>query len=121
MIRHLTCIECPKGCGLSVDIENGKVASVKGAGCPKGVGYAIAELENPSRILTATVLAEGLGLKFVPVRTDRPIPKGELLRAAEALRKMKLVKPVKTGDIIEDDFLGLGVRLVATRTAGGPE
>jgi CxxC motif-containing protein len=119
MIKTLVCIECPKSCGLSVEIENGKVRDVKNAKCPKGIGYAIAELENPTRILTATVLAKGLGLKLVPVRTDKPIPKPDLLRAAEEIRKLKLTKPVKTGDIIADNFLGLGVKLIATRTAGG--
>lgn len=119
MIKTLICIECPKSCGLSVDIENGKVKDVKGAKCPKGIGYAIAELENPTRILTATVLAEGLGLKLVPVRTDKPIPKPDLLRSAEEIRKMRLTKPVKTGGVIVDNFLGLGVKLIATRMAGG--
>jgi CxxC motif-containing protein len=119
MIKTLICIECPKGCGLSVDIENGKVKDAKGAKCPKGIGYAIAELENPARILTATVLTEGLCLKLVPVRTDKPIPKPDLLRAAEEIRKMKLTKPVKSGDVIADNFLGLGVKLIATRMAGG--
>jgi CxxC motif-containing protein len=119
MIKTLTCIECPKGCVLSVDVENGKVKDVKGAKCPKGIGYAIAELENPARILTATVLAEGLGLKLVPVRTDKPIPKKDLLKAMEEIGKIKVTKRLKSGDALVEDFLGLGVKLVATRTVGG--
>jgi CxxC motif-containing protein len=118
MIKTLICIECPKSCALSVEIENGKVKDASGAKCPKGIGYAIAELENPMRILTATVLGEGLGLKLVPVRTDKPIPKSEILRAAAELRKFKLAKPVKAGDTIVDNFLDLGVKLIASRTAG---
>ena len=119
MIKNMVCIECPKGCVLSVDIENCKVTKVTGAKCPKGIIYAATEVENPSRILTATVLTDGLDLKLVPVRTDRPIPKPDLLRAAEEIRKIRLTKPVKTGGVIADNFLGLGVKLIATRMTGG--
>lgn len=120
MIKTLTCIECPKGCGLSVDIENCKVKDVKGAKCPKGIGYAIAELENPTRVLTATVPAKGLGLKLVPVRTDKPIPKKDLLKAMEEIGKIRITRKLSSGDTIIEDFLGLGVKLVVTRTVGGP-
>ncbi len=60
---------------MSVDIENCKAANIQGAKCPKGTAYAIAEAENPTRVLTSTVLSSGLSLKLVPVRTDKPIPK----------------------------------------------
>ena len=117
MIRKMVCIECPKSCALSVDIENCKVVNVHGAKCPRGIKYAASEVEDPVRVLTATVSAEGLSLKLVPVRTDKPIPKADLFRAMEEIRKIRLFKPVNAGDTIKDNFLGLGVRLVATRAA----
>lgn len=117
MTKKMTCIECPKGCLLSVDIENCKVANVKGAKCPKGQGYAISEVENPSRILTATVRADGLALKLVSVRTDKPIPKKDIFRAMAQISKIRVDKPVMSGDVLVGDFLGLGVKLVATREA----
>ena len=115
MIKKMTCIECPKSCALSVDIENCEVRNVAGAKCPRGVAYAVSEVQNPVRIFTATVMASGLDLKLIPVRTDKPIPKKDILRAAEEVRKMKISKPFKAGDIIVDNFLGLGVKLVVTR------
>lgn len=117
MIKRMICIECPKGCALSVDIENCKVVKVEGAKCPKGNAYAVAEAQNPVRILTATALAEGLSLKLVPVRTDKAIPKKELLRAMEEIRKMRITASVKPGDTVKENFLGLGVKLIATREA----
>jgi len=117
MVKRMICIECPKGCTLSVDIENCKVVKVEGAKCPKGGEYAVTEAESPMRILTATALAEGLSLKLVPVRTDRAIPKKDLSRAVEEIRKMRITSPVKSGDAIDKDFLGLGVKLTATREA----
>ena len=118
MTKKLTCIECPKGCNLSVDVENCKVKSVTGAKCPRGTAYAIAEMENPSRIFTATVLTKGLELKLLPVRTNKPIPKKDIFKAVYAVTKIMVDKPVKSGDVIDSNFLGLGVRLVATRGLG---
>lgn len=115
MVNKMTCIECPKSCLLSVDVEGCKVRNVNGAKCPRGSVYAISEVQNPSRIFTATVVASGLNLKMIPVRTDKPIPKKDILRAAEEVRKMKVVAPLKAGDAVVEDFLGLGVKLLATR------
>ena len=117
MIKNLTCIECPKGCSISVDIEGCKIRKVAGAKCPRGVAYAISETQDPVRIFTATVIAEGLNLKLIPVRTNKPIPKRELFRAADEVRKIKISKPLKTGDVVVDNFLGLGVKLLTTREA----
>jgi CxxC motif-containing protein len=115
MIKKLTCIECPKGCPLAVDIENCKVVKVTGHECPKGEKYAKTEIENPMRILTAAVLAEGLPIKMVPVRTDKPIPKSRLMEAMNAIKRMKLTRPVGVGEVIAENFLGTGANLVSTR------
>ena len=40
MKRELTCIICPRGCSLCVDI-NGENTVVSGNGCPKGERYGI--------------------------------------------------------------------------------
>ncbi|MBU4305132.1 MAG: DUF1667 domain-containing protein [Candidatus Omnitrophica bacterium] len=117
MNKRLTCIECPRGCVLSIEIENGKIVSLKGNECPKGEKYAAAEVENPLRILTSAVLAEGLDLKMVAVRTDKPIPKAKLFAAMEEIKKIRLSHPVRCGEVIAENFLGLGVRLLATRRA----
>ncbi|MBU0684199.1 MAG: DUF1667 domain-containing protein [Candidatus Omnitrophota bacterium] len=115
MIKKITCIECPKGCGLSVNIENGKVVTVEGNACLKGIKYAAAEIENPVRILTSTVLTKGMSLKMVPVRTDRPIQKSYIRQAMKKIEKICLTKTLKTGDVIDENFLNLGVKLIVTR------
>jgi CxxC motif-containing protein len=113
----MICTQCPKGCALSVTIEQEKVVSVRFNECERGVHYAHQEIEDPRRILTSTVLAEGLTLKMVPVRTDKPIPKHRLFEGMEYIRKVRLTKPVKAGDVIVPCFLGLNVDLIATRSA----
>jgi len=111
----MTCIECPKGCRLSVKIENGKVAEVTGNECPKGEKYAIAEVENPTRVFTSAVLGQGLELKMIPVRTDKPIPKSRMFEAIQEVKKIKLRETLNSSDVILKNFLGLDVNLISTR------
>jgi len=118
MTRLMTCIECPQGCGLSVETDGLRVISVAGQKCPRGGNYAKQEVEAPMRTLTTAILTRGLELKMLPVRTSKPIPKGRLLEAMEAVKRITLTSPVKTGSIIAENFLGLGVDLVSTRELG---
>ncbi|MFA5143581.1 MAG: DUF1667 domain-containing protein [Candidatus Omnitrophota bacterium] len=119
MTKKMVCIECPNSCLLSVDIENCKVTKVTGAKCPRGVKYALTEAVSPARLFTATVAAAGLDLKIIPVRTDKPIPKQDLFKAVEEIKKVTVRSPVKSGETLVDNFLGLGVKLIATREAMG--
>ena len=112
---RLTCIECPTGCALSVLVDDGKAVSVEGHGCRRGRDYAIAEVECPVRILTTTVVGEGLSVRVVPVRTDKAIPRERLREAIEAIRKVRIDRPVRIGDVLIEDILGLGADVVATR------
>ena len=115
MIKKITCIECPVGCVLLVDIENCRVVRVSGEKCPEGEAYAVSEVENPMRILTSTAIAKGLELNMIPVRTDRPIPKAKIQEAMAEIRKIRITKPLLSGDIIIKNFLTLGVNLISTR------
>jgi CxxC motif-containing protein len=117
MAKHLICIECPKSCRLDVEEENGAVRQVTGFQCPKGEAYARQEIEDPRRTLTTTVLAKGLELKLVPVRTSKPIPKTKLREAMAVCRKLVLTRPVKINEVLIADLLGLKTDLIATRTA----
>ena len=54
--RELTCIICPKGCALKVELdENGKVLGVTGNTCKRGAEYAENECTNPMRTVTSTM------------------------------------------------------------------
>lgn len=117
MIKKMTCIQCPQGCQLSVDVENGYVLKVTGNKCPKGEAYAKQEIENPVRTLTSTVLAEGLSLKMVPVKTSKPIPKNKLMAVMQEIRKIKINKPMRVNQSLVKNILGLGADLVLTRNA----
>ncbi len=117
MKKKMVCISCPIGCLLETEIENGKVINLTGNKCEKGLAYATQEVENPSRILTSTVVAEGLNLKMLPVRTSQPIPKTKLFEAMEEINKIIVNKPIKVGDVLVKNFMNLGIDIIATREA----
>lgn len=119
MKKKMICIECPKGCVLSVDFQNDEVIALSGNECPKGKDYASSEIKNPLRIFTSSVLTEGLSLKMIPVRTDKPIPKNKLFAAIKEVKRIRLCNQVDAGDVIAGNFLGLDVNLVATRNSTG--
>ena len=115
MIRKLTCIDCPAGCALQVNVESGKVVGITGNNCPKGEKYAISEVESPVRILTTTVLTEGLPLKTISVRTDDAIPKTSLFKAMEEIKKIRVRDSLGVGDVIIKNIVGSGANLIVTR------
>ena len=114
----LTCIICPMGCSMEVEVETNasgqkKVLSVKDNGCKRGEQYAAKELQNPTRTLTTTIKVEGGELPLVPVKTAGEVPKASLLQCMEVVRRASCKAPVKRGDVLIFDLLGTGVNVVA--------
>lgn len=110
MKKELTCIICPIGCTVSAEITDGRIASITGNACPRGKKYAEEELTAPKRTLTTTVkTASG---KLVCCKTDRPIPKENLLSAMKIVNSVRIDLPISIGDVIIEDVFG--ARLVAT-------
>ena len=114
-IRVMNCIMCPMGCEMTVTVENGKVIDVKGNTCPRGAKYANDEVTAPKRMLTTTVRIEGGMLPLLPVVSETVLPKEKVLDCAAFLRGVTVKAPVKTGDVIVKDILGLGVNIIASR------
>jgi len=111
MIRDLTCIVCPQGCSLKVEIEDGKILSVSGNTCPRGEKYAIAECTHPERCVTSTVKCDNGDV--VSVKTDRAIPKEKIFECMEIINKQTVTLPISIGDVIIADVFGANV--VATQ------
>ena len=114
----LTCIICPMGCSMEVEVETNssgqkKVLSVKDNGCKRGEQYAAKELQNPTRTLTTTIKVEGGELPLVPVKTAGEVPKASLLQCMEVVRRASCKAPVKRGDVLIYDLLGTGVNVIA--------
>lgn len=114
---HLTCINCPIGCDLTVKLENGEVKEVTGNQCNRGVAYARMESTNPTRMFTSTVPLRGGALSTLPVKTASPVPKGKVLELATALKDVDVKAPVALGQVILPNIADTGVDIIATRSA----
>ena len=66
-------------------------------------------------MLTTTVRIAGGQLALLPVVSKSVLSKGRILDCARELRNVKVKAPVKAGDVIVADILGLGVDIVASR------
>ncbi len=111
--KELTCIVCPRGCRLVVTIEDG-VASVAGNACPKGAIYGAQEAVQPMRTLTTTVAIEGSSRRRLPVRSSADLPLSRILDAMTALDPIVVRPPLRRGDTVVRDVLGLGIDIIAT-------
>lgn len=112
MKRDLTCIICPRGCALSVDID-GDNLTVTGNSCPKGKEYAINECTNPTRTVTSTVSVWNRGNKTVSVKTAKPVKKDKIFEVMKLIRSKNAIAPIKIGDIIIKDVYGTDI--IATK------
>lgn len=114
MQRTLTCIECPIGCEITVELENGTPVSVQGNSCPRGKTYAESEVVCPMRVVTSTVRAENG--EMIPVKTDKPVKKSEIFAVMRTINTTRCKLPVKIGDVIVAN-ISEDANLVATGNA----
>ncbi len=114
MKRDLTCIVCPLGCSLTVELEENKVVNVVGNSCPRGKTYAENECTNPQRTVTSTVRSTDGGM--VSVKTDKTIPKDKMFECMKIINKITAKLPVKVGDIVAEDVFGANI--IATQNRG---
>lgn len=114
MKKSLTCIECPMGCSIEVEIEGEKVLSVKGNTCPRGKVYAESEVICPKRVVTSTVRA--VDGTMIPVKTAQPVKKAEMFEVMKKINGVHPTLPVRIGDVLYKGIAD-GVDLIATGNA----
>lgn len=115
--RELTCIGCPMGCPLTVEMKGKEILHVTGYTCKRGKVYAEKEVTNPTRIVTSTVRVLGGSVNMVSVKTKEDIPKDKIFDCIRALKGITLQAPVHVGDVILKNVAGTGVDIVATRSS----
>ena len=114
--KHFTCVTCPVGCEVDVEVKDGNIISMKGNKCDKVKEFVLQELKEPMRVFTTIVRIKGAKYVMLPVRTDKPIPKRLFTQAIEQLASIELQAPVHISDVIVKDVAGSGANIVATRT-----
>jgi len=114
-IKIIRCIVCPTGCEIKVKKEVGEKVTFEGYTCERGLEYAQQEFYEPKRILTSTMRIENGLLPLIPVRTDKAILKEKLKDVLVEIAKKELQAPIKMGDILIENILGLGANIIASR------
>ena len=113
-VKNLTCINCPMGCPLTIEMEGERVIRVSGNTCNRGEIYARKEVTNPTRIVTTTVKVINGTSDMVSVKTKEDIPKEKIIDCVTALKNVQVEAPVHIGDVIADNIAETGVDIVAT-------
>lgn len=113
-MRQMTCIGCPIGCTLTVNIQ-GKDIQVQGNNCPRGEKYARDEITSPKRMLTSTVALIGGAIPRLSVKTETDIPKERIMDCMAEIRRATASAPVHIGDIVISNCAGTGINVVATK------
>lgn len=115
MEKTITCINCPVGCRMTVQLnENGHFLSVSGNTCPRGAKYAEQECTMPMRTITAVVPVAGMEVP-VSVKTSQPVPKSMIRSIMKSLSLLSVAPPVRLGQVIVHDILGTGADIISTR------
>lgn len=115
MQQELICINCPMGCNLTVELENGEVISVSGNTCPRGKNYAISEVTHPTRMITSILPVENGEIEMVSCKTKEPVDKAKIFDVMEALNGVVVQAPISIGDVLVADAAGTGVDIIATK------
>ncbi|MFX1573162.1 MAG: DUF1667 domain-containing protein [Promethearchaeota archaeon] len=112
--KDIRCIVCPTGCLVHVENVNGELI-IEGHSCKRGEEYAREEFIAPKRILTTTMRVENGFLPLIPVRSNVPIPKEKLKETLKEIAETVVKAPIKMGDILIHNVIGLNVNIKASR------
>jgi CxxC motif-containing protein len=116
MIKKFICIRCPEGCEITTTLDgNGAITEITGNSCKLGIEHVKAEVTDPRRTLTTTVMVEGGSLPLCPVWTEKPVPKDKVLAIAETLRNVKIEAPVNMNQVVIENVLGTGINVITSR------
>lgn len=115
MEKKFICIRCPRGCDITTSLDGyGSIMELKGNICRIGEEYIKNEITDPRRILTTTVQVINGTHPLVPVWTASSIPRNKIFELTREIRNIKVEAPVKIGQVIIENALGLGINVVTS-------
>ena len=92
---------------------DGSCITVTGHTCPRGEKHAMDEILHPVRSLTSIVRVSNRPDTMVSVKSEIPVPKGEMFAIMAKIHETTVEAPVAIGDVIIDNICG--TRIVATK------
>ncbi|MBO7147118.1 MAG: DUF1667 domain-containing protein [Lentisphaeria bacterium] len=114
-IHQKICISCPAGCHLEIKENGDGTFDISGNTCPRGKTYAINEMTDPRRVVTAVVATDSAVTPYLPVKTDAPLPFGSIQTLLKKIYAFKLELPAKSGMLLIENIDNTGVNLILTR------
>ncbi len=114
-LEKLVCIVCPNGCEIEVRLDGGKIKSIQGNLCPRGIDYVRKELLSPQRNIASTIEVSGGVIPLVSVKSSKEVPKNRIMDVMDAIAGVRVRAPIKVGDILVEDAAGTGVDILATK------
>jgi CxxC motif-containing protein len=112
-MKQLTCITCPIGCRITVEITGGNF-SFSGNQCKRGAEFAQTELSSPMRSLTTTVRTAFPETPVLPVRTRGEVPKGKITEIIRELSRITITEKIGIGETVAANAAGTGCDIIAT-------
>lgn len=113
--RTFVCIVCPNGCTVEVQYEEQEVLAISGNKCKKGAENVTQEMTDPRRTIATTVPISGAELPLCSVRLTKAIPKKDIFRVMEEIRKVSLEAPVTIGQTVIRNVCGLDSDVIVTK------
>ena len=113
---EVTCMQCPIGCKVIVEIYKGEISGIENAGCNRGIEYATRETKSPVRDFFSTIRISNGKTPMLSVRSTKPVPRNLLLPCATEISKLTVKAPIRMGSIIVKDILNSGIDIIATKT-----
>ncbi|MCR5592147.1 MAG: DUF1667 domain-containing protein [Saccharofermentans sp.] len=115
MNKEIICINCPVGCRITVtDETETHTMKVSGNECKRGHEYAIQEITQPKRMITAVVLVKG-GDEPLSVKTSIPIPKECIQHIMKEISLLEVRPPIRQGEVLISNICETGADIVATK------
>lgn len=115
--RELTCICCPMGCRMQISGAS-EAYRVTGNTCPRGAKYAVQELTDPRRVVTALVRVIDGERPVCAVKTREAVPKAQIGDVLAAIAALRIQAPVRRGDVFAQGIGGTQSDLIATADDG---
>lgn len=114
--KEITCIVCPIGCKILVEIDGKQIKNIDGNKCKRGIDYAEHEALSPRRMLTTSVFIDGGEWPLVSVKSSQLIPKEKVFEVLKEIKKTEVNAPIKSGQKILNNVANTGINIVATKT-----
>ena len=114
--KEITCIVCPIGCKILVEIDGKQIKNLDGNKCKQGIDYAKHEALDPRRMLTTSIFVDGGEWPLVSVKSSQPIPKEKVFQVLKEIKKTTVNAPVKPGQKILNNVANTDINIIATKT-----